>query len=369
MLEREPDGAGWRVTFRASGLVRYLPAAFLAVWLCGWVVGEYFALGLLAGALRNWLGASFPLSWLPEMHGSPPSGGVQVLFGAFLLVWLSLWTFGGLVALAQLLQLLFGHEIVRVDGDALVVERRAPFPLSVSRMSATDIRGFRMRARTVHADTRRRAVPITQFTTAEEGAELMALLESWRRSYSPASDALAKGDAGIASWLVVTDESGAPALSAGGRPRTILGLVLGAIGAVMLSVLGSMWLTNVGWTARLGSLLLVVPGGICAYAGGWLLLVRETLHPRPGAIERRRVAFGRTWTTVFAPLELAFETVADSDGDLRHALRISGGGNRQNIASALNDPNEPLTLGGWLSERTGVPLTSARVADEARKAG
>ena len=354
MLEREPDAAGWRVTFRARGLARYLPAAFLSVWLCGWVVGEYFALGLLAGALRHWLGASLPLGWLPEMHGTLPSGGVQVFFGAFLLLWLSLWTFGGLGALAQLMLLLFGHEVVRVDGDMLVVERRAPFPLSVSRLNATDIRGFRMRARTVHADTRRRAVAITQFSTAEEVTELIAQLESWRRSYSPAADALAKGDAEIAGWVVVTDESGALALSAGGRTRMILGLVLGAMGAIMLSVLGSMWLRDVSWTARLVSLVLVIPGGICAYAGSWLLLVRETLHPRPGAIERRRVAFGRTWTTVFAPLELAFEAVADSDGDLRHALRISGGGKRQNIVSALNDPNEPLTLGGWPSRSAQV---------------
>ena len=214
MLEREPDGAGWRVTFRARGLVRYLPAAFLAFWLCGWIVGEYFALGLLAGALRHWFGASIPLGWLPEMHGTPPSGGAQLFFGGFLAVWLTAWTFGGLAALAQLLQLLFGHEVVRVDGDTLVVERRAPFPLSVSRVNASDIRGFRMRARTVHADTRRRAVAVTQFTTPDEGAELMALLEAWHRSYHPAAEGLTEGEPAINGWTVVTDESGALAVDA-----------------------------------------------------------------------------------------------------------------------------------------------------------
>lgn len=369
MLEREPDGAGWRVTFRARGLVRYLPAAFLGIWLCGWVVGEYFALGLLAGALRHWFGTALPLGWLPEMRGALPGGGVQVFFGAFLAVWLSLWTFGGLAALTQLLQLLFGHEVVRVDGDMLVVERRAPFPLSTSRVAVQDIRGFRIRARTVHADTRRRAVAITQFTTAEEGTELMALLESWRRSYSPAADGLAEGDTAIGGWVVVTDESGALALSAGGRSRAVLGLVVGSIGAVMLTVLGSLWLTNASWVARLVSLVLVVPGGICAWAGVWLLCVRETLHPRPGALERRRVAFGRTWTTSFAPLELALETTTDSDGDVRHSLRISGGGQSERIVSSIGDPSEPRTMGRWLSERTGVQLQGAGEAEAGRKAG
>lgn len=369
MLEREPDGAGWRVTFRARGLVRYLPAAFLAFWLCGWIVGEYFALGLLAGALRHWFGASIPLGWLPEMHGTPPSGGAQLFFGGFLAVWLTAWTFGGLAALAQLLQLLFGHEVVRVDGDTLVVERRAPFPLSVSRVNASDIRGFRMRARTVHADTRRRAVAVTQFTTPDEGAELMALLEAWHRSYHPAAEGLTEGEPAINGWTVVTDESGALALSAGGRARTVLGLVVGAIGAVMLSVLASMWLGPAGWIARLVSLVLVVPGGICVYAGAWLLFVHESLHPRPGALQRRRRAFGITWTTDFAPLELVLETATDSDGDVSHTLRVAGGGHRERIASAINDPNEPITLGRWLAGRTGVPLVNGPGREAGRKAG
>ncbi|MBK6407660.1 MAG: hypothetical protein IPF66_23160 [Holophagales bacterium] len=42
-----PDGE--EIVLRPTGMLRYLPAAFLAFWLCGWAVGEAVVLVLLLG--------------------------------------------------------------------------------------------------------------------------------------------------------------------------------------------------------------------------------------------------------------------------------------------------------------------------------
>lgn len=103
------DGADWRIIFRRTpdGIGVYNPTrrklalvAFMLVWLCGWAVGEWFALSEIFRA------------------GSP------LAVDLFLLVWVSLWTLGGLGVLAVVGWQLFGVEkLFLIEGGGIVTER------------------------------------------------------------------------------------------------------------------------------------------------------------------------------------------------------------------------------------------------------
>ena len=76
---------------------RFAPVAFLLFWLCGWAMGEYFALSEL---LRGGLSA-------PDL---------------FLLIWLVPWTLGGAGVLWVVGWQLFGVERLFFTANALVRE-------------------------------------------------------------------------------------------------------------------------------------------------------------------------------------------------------------------------------------------------------
>jgi hypothetical protein len=113
MIERESTGDGWQVRFPSTPalrLVRLLPAAFLAAWLCGWAAGEYFAGSALVRMLAERWAPGVDLGMLPRFHA--PSGDAAVPILVFLTVWVTAWTFGGIFAIRQLLTLLFGEPVL-----------------------------------------------------------------------------------------------------------------------------------------------------------------------------------------------------------------------------------------------------------------
>ena len=88
-----PDGLGIYIPpHRRIG-----PVMFLAVWMCGWGAGEYFALSEL---FRGGFGA-------PDL---------------FLLIWVIPWTVGGLSVVWVVLWQLFGEEKLFFTAGALVRE-------------------------------------------------------------------------------------------------------------------------------------------------------------------------------------------------------------------------------------------------------
>ncbi len=368
MLDREPNGSGWQVTLRAQGVLRFLPAAFLCVWLCGWAMGEYFALTILGSALQSAFGPGFLAGWLPTMHGAPPPREALPLFFAFVSVWLTLWTFGGLTALSTLLNLLFGREVVRWSADGLEIERYALFLTSASRLDARQLTGFRMRGHSLLADTRARAVCVAQQGTPAERVELMSVLAEWRKGFGPVLP-LAADQSPVPGWQVITDESGAPALMPAPRVQRTLGAVLMAIAAAFLGAAVALSTRAHGVPLIVGAWVLGLAGLLCLYAATWLLAVRERWLPRPGVLERRRLAFGRVWSREFTPLGLELRARTDGDGDARWTLVVSGGGKEQVVASSLRDPNLPTSLGQWLAERTGVELVQKGQESGLRKAG
>jgi hypothetical protein len=91
-----PGGIEVRIPSRRN----WVMVVFLALWLCGWVFGEFNA----AAPLRH------------------PAENTPVGFLAF---WIVGWTVGGCFAVATLAWMLAGHERVTIAGDEFTVRREA----------------------------------------------------------------------------------------------------------------------------------------------------------------------------------------------------------------------------------------------------
>ena len=83
---RERPTLSWRTT--KNDWWRIFPAAFLGFWLCGWAVGECFALTALLGLL--------------PVNGNGAAAGPPTVF---LIGWLGAWTVGGVLAMRAFYQL------------------------------------------------------------------------------------------------------------------------------------------------------------------------------------------------------------------------------------------------------------------------
>ncbi|HEY6194047.1 MAG TPA: hypothetical protein VI504_03315 [Candidatus Eisenbacteria bacterium] len=368
MLQREPTGTGWQVTLHSHGMLRFLPAAFLGVWLCGWALGEYFALTLLGSALQGAFGPGFLAGVMPTMRSTPPSReGLPLLF-TFLCVWLPLWTLGGFGALSRLLSLLFGREVIRCGTEGLAIERFTLFPASRTRLDPRQVAGFRTRGPIVLADTPAKAVLVAQLGTPAERAELVASLEEWRKSFGPTL-APAADQSPVPGWQVVTDETGALALTPSPRVQHVIGGVLLGLGAACAASLAAIAAQTQDVRLLVACAALGLPGALCLYGGGWLVGVRESWHPRAGTLERRRVGFGRVWSREFRPLGLELRVSTGSEGDSRWTLVVSGEGGEQVLASSTRDANLPSSLGRWLAERAGVELVQKGQESRLQMAG
>jgi hypothetical protein len=366
MLTPEPSDSGMQVTLHAAGVFRFLPAAFLSVWLCGWAVGEWFALRLLATTLRRALGTDVLASWFPDVGGKLPPGPGLPVFAGFIVLWLALWTFGGMAALQQVFALLFGCERVRWGGDALEIERSALWFVSVTRLPALEITGFRPVRGSLVADRRKRATKVTSSGSSDDRQQLAGLLEAWRASFGPRTP-LAADESPVPAYVAFHDKTGAIALRVPGT-RHPVGAMLALAGAGFWAGAVAMFTQKTGVALVVDTVLFTLVGFACLAGSVWLLEARASWHMGAKRLERRRSFLGRTWSAEFVPLELELSSTRDSDGDLRWQLVASGKGRRQVIASAITDPSVPRALGTWVSERTGAPLVSRDVDDALRRA-
>ncbi len=92
----DEDFNGFTITIPAKRNVFVL--VFLSVWLCGWALGETFALKeVLTG------------------------GGIP---GLFLIVWLCGWTIGGFFAVRTFWWNLAGKEVISIANGALTLDKR-----------------------------------------------------------------------------------------------------------------------------------------------------------------------------------------------------------------------------------------------------
>lgn len=220
MLQRDPHENGWQVELRVGGFVRFLPVAFLIFWLCGWAVGEGFALVFIASALHSF--GVFPA--IPGLHpisGVPPwPGAIPIVL--FMLLWFALWTFGGIAAGWTCLRLLLGRDVVRWGPDGIECEQYAGLLMHRMRISRDEVVGVYSRGvnQDVMVETVQQRKMLTAYGSREDRRELAEALAAYAQGWIAAAKSRAV-DTVPQGWRVIRDEAGHEALFApwlgGGR--------------------------------------------------------------------------------------------------------------------------------------------------------
>ena len=346
--EQTPTGHQWRL--RSHGTARWAGAAFLAGWLVFWAVGEVF---LLAAVTRGSLG-SF-LGWDPGWLPGRPVGGVPLK--TFLMVWLLLWSVGGIAAGSHLATLLWGENRVLAGPDGLHIEHVRWPTRTAYDVATADIRGLYVQGSggSVMVRTRTGVVPVAVLVNAREGAQLAARL----RELLGVDRILESIPELPAGWRERPGDGGVPVLVSESVARGAGGAAAGIVGvALTLMTL----LAARGWRANPGSfLLLATVAMLFVVLAAWLARGRLEVTLQDGRIDVLRRLGSRTWlVTHGTALQLSQKT--DSDGDTWFTLKAVGvdaRGRRRtpSIARAVNDDSMPHQLGRWLSLRAGLPLT------------
>ena len=355
--ERTIGGSRLTLASRDSG--RYASGIFLGSWLCGWAVGEAFALRLIPKAIALLSGPSDP--------GHTPPGAGPLIGGAFLLLFLALWTLAGLASLAVLLRLLWGEDRIEVSPDRLVVTRlRGPFR-TTRRFERGAIRRVLLAGRDdrLTLETARGRFTLSRLGTRAERFEGVAalraelgILESaagaatmprgWEQIITPEGERVVVVDLatrGIQAWgagagaLLLAAVTFVVARESLHRPDLVLAALLLLAFTVGLAA-GTLWLARGRWEWRIGS-------------------GRLTLRKR----------FAGTVRDVFEAKRLVLEVSTDSDGDEWYALEAlpavspplpagitirTSFSNRRTVARRMNDGSGVRDLGAWLARATGL---------------
>lgn len=181
------------------------------MWLAGWLLGEVFAVGFLIMLIRSAVGSAAGLPW-PIPGGDWIAGGAAGFVFLFLLVWLVLWTFGGLAAINALLRSLAGEDRISVQPAGVELVRRAGPLRRVQTLDRSLIRRVRMRRhdKAVVMDTASGTELITTYGTADE----RRTMTEWLRRQLSLPDDGTRVDTAVAppGWTM-TVETGATRLS------------------------------------------------------------------------------------------------------------------------------------------------------------
>ena len=374
----EHTAEGWEARLRPHGAGRYFSAGFLAFWLCGWAVGEGFALWFLVAGVRALLTGE------PLPGAAPTSVAGLLAVAGFLLIWLTLWTVGGIAALGELLRCLWSEDRVAVGPTGLRVTRwigpfrsRREFPRDrLRRVSLAP------RTAALALETDAATVELTRLGTRAEREELAAALRA-RLGLDAAGDAARTAEGLPAGWSEVVTPEGECVLVADSAARRRQARV--TAGAAMILGAAALWLVSRAVAdlalAPLAAMAVAAAAG-AAWGALWLWRGRmEWLLGSGRVVLRRR--FGPAVREVFTAHALELAISSDSDGDDWYALEAlaavepepepswrrprASGKTRRRVAQVLRDPVAPRRLGAWLARRCDLPLRD-RASAEARAA-
>jgi hypothetical protein len=343
------DGAS--ASLRPGGVARYFGAAFLVVWLAGWAAGEVFALGFLILLVRSVVGSAIGAPW-PIPGGEWIAGGAAGFVFLFLLIWLTLWTFGGVAAITELLRSLAGEDTVSVQLSGIELERRAG-PFRRTRIfDRAKIRRVRLRPRdeAVVIDTASGTELVTKFGTAEDRKTFTEWLRA--RLSLPADESRVDPISAPPGWTLTIDGGLARLTKLDASTRRIASLIVWSV-AIFL---GMIWV-GAGVTVSFRTLIGLTITGLVAFGAAWITWSRSEWRVRPGELtaHTRFLLWERERSFKSARLEVATST--DSDNDSHYTLNVIDAQGKRKLASELNDHAETVDLARWLAARTGFPLT------------
>ena len=339
-------------TLRASGIVRYVGALFLLIWLAGWTIGEAVGVALfvmvIASLARSAMSA--PIPWAPDW-GTAGVASFVLLFG---LVWLLFWTVAGVAALTHLFRSIAGEDRIRLIPGSLELLRRAgPFHRTRT-FDRASIRRVRLRRgdRVLVMDAAHGTEVLTELGAATERATICEWLKGhlglaagraleaheappvWHMTYNAADIVLTRPDR---------------------RTRRIQAAIMWLVTGVV----------SLGWMA--------VPGGfggargaalastaLLAAGAAWLTCGRSEWIVRGGRLTFRRCFAKWCRAETFDHARLEIETNTDSDGDDHFRLVVRDTDRHRTILKTMNDEAEVIDFGRWLASRTGFQLELPR---------
>lgn len=326
---------------RPRGAGRFVSAAFLAFWLCGWAAGEAFAL------------------WVVGATAIPLPAAV------FLLFWLGLWTLGGYAAIKGLLRLVWSSDRIAAGPSGLnVVHRLGPFRSTVEIPRDTLRRIYVARGdKTLRAETDAGPIVLSSLGAPSEREQVAVEL---REALRVPEDCAASGAASLpAGWEEIVTPEGETALVSHLAVRRKLARV--ALGlTVLVTILALTVLVRARSDAKLIGLAAMACTAAAGLAWGTARLQRCRTEWRIGSgmlIKRQRS--GPRLSDRFVGSRLELTRTSDSDGDDWFALEAlaSESSKRSTIERALRDPEVPQRLGTWLAQRTRIPFEDRSARD------
>lgn len=355
----EKNSEQWTAQLRPSGGWRYLVVIPLGAWLCGWAVGELFALGALVFTFRELL--------MPEaLEGLPSSGGTgravaTVVALLFLGAWLSFWTVGGVSALRVLLMVLVSEERLSFNPSGVTRCRRlGPWrsKLHVERGKLVDVNPEGPGGTLVASLASGETVDLLRSGTVEQRRELADLL---RELFALARDEPSLADRSPPGFEWERLPDGVWVLGAARHLRRQRALGWGFAALVLAVCAGALaWRLFIDGGAWTGSLFAWLLAALAALAGvrAWREFQgRETWTARRGSLVHVLHGLFRTRHTPYVPPALVLERTVDSEGDEHFELWVRSPGKSSPLGTRATTPRGLLHLGYWLARRLDVPLT------------
>lgn len=378
-----PDGE--EIVLRPTGLLRYLPAAFLAFWLCGWAVGEIVVLVLLLGpaaaplleAVRDTL--PFGVGRIPL-----PSGSLPLPVLAFLGLWLTFWTWGGIGAAWELLRLLAGSDRYVLRPGSFTY-RRCAGPFGRTReFRAASVEGIvdRRRKSQLVAMVAGKEVALSAGVPAEVGPWLAARLRAalglvvsgkataTAETTDPSGPSAAVAPAVPSQWQATPRPEGGVVLAAPpARSRKAAGCALvvavlvtmGAVALVAAAFAKRGHVDGIVGVATAAVVATILVDALCL----WVAVARDRWVLSKGHIERSR-SFG-PWSRRRAVRNgtLVVRLSTDDDGDDWFELEARGDGGSLRLEKSMNAGPEVLAFARFAAWHSGFPLDVPREAREA----
>lgn len=357
--------------FRPSGAGRWFEAAFLSVWLLGWAAAEITVLALLGGGAWAWL------------QGRPLPGQPQALVAllpvaAFLLLWVSFWTLGGVLALRQWLRCFWAEDRLTLTATELEWRQRLGPWRRRRTLPRRAIQAVRLaqrrsdRSGPLIAQLEDRQLELTQLGTPEQrrqAAERLSEALAITAISPPAEERAALPR----QWECEKLSFDSAVLVPNRRRRQRQALAMALI-ALPLDAGWLVMLNQVGSRLELLPLLLMLTliAAAASWSALWLALGRREWRLDRGELVAQRRFAGRV-TRLFAARALELRESSDEDGDLWYSLQATElrsigarTGGPQVLCRSLHDPEEPRALGRWLMQRTGIAFRD-QVPDETER--
>ncbi|WP_164018334.1 hypothetical protein [Pyxidicoccus trucidator] len=349
----------WTARLKPSGRSRYAAASPIAMWLCGWALGEIIALGMLVLVLWE-LFLPGALAGRPGT-GTPSSGTGEAVVLLFLGVWLGFWTVGGISAWRALLALLVSEERLTFNPSGVTRWWRVgPWRSErhLTRGALVDVDPEGPEGTLVASLASGETVELLRCGTVEQRRELAGLL---RELFALARDEPSLADHTPPGWEWERHPEGSWVLRPARHVRqqqvrtwgfTALGLATCAGGLAWRLVRD-----GGAWTGALFSWSLAVLAALAGLRAWRSLRGRESWTVQRGSLLHVLHGLFRTRHTVYAAPKLVLERTVDGDGDVSFGLWVRSHVKSKRLGPHASTPRGLLHLGYWLARRMRGKLT------------